>query len=71
MTEEETLIAEEEFPKIAHMAFKAAFDTAISSGQKVLVAGSGELIELSPEGRRKIKDLEPDTYIGKGTVFQL
>ena len=71
MIEEEILVAEEEFPKIAHVAFKAAFDAAISSGQKILVAESGELIELSPEGRRKIKDLEPDTYIGKGAVFQL
>jgi hypothetical protein len=63
MTEEEMVVVEEDFPNKAEALFKKVFEEAIVNGQKVLVTENGALIEVSLEGRRKIKDIEPPTPV--------
>lgn len=61
-----------EFPSLAVMAGRNAYERALHAGQKVLIAEGGVLYEVSPEGgRRVIKQLPPMIPVQKGRVLKL
>jgi len=51
---------EKHIPELAELAFKQAYWAALASGSTVLVSENGNLVEVSPDGYRKIiKKLSP------------
>jgi hypothetical protein len=67
MKEEELDYLEAQIPELAEIAFKQAYWQALASGNKVLEAQDGSLVEVSPDGTRKIlKPLPPRLTVKPG-----
>lgn len=67
MKEEELDYLEAQIPELAEIAFKQAYWQALASGNKVLEAQDGSLVEVSPDGTRKIiKPLPPRLKVKPG-----
>ena len=62
---------EEHIPELAEVAFKQAYWGALASGSSVLVAESGNLIEVYPDGTRKIiKKLPKPIQVTPGQTLE-
>lgn len=67
LKEKELLYLEEHIPELAEAAFKQAYWAALSSGSTVLMSENGNLVEIFPDGTRKvIKPLPPSTPVTRG-----
>ncbi|QDT53013.1 hypothetical protein Pan44_10280 [Caulifigura coniformis] len=62
---------ESEIPHLAAVAVGKAYRNAIASGQKVLVADSGVLYEVTKDGRTPIKNLRPRVRVKVGRPLKL
>ncbi len=59
LTEKEITFLEEQIPYLAETATKQAYWRSLAEGDKVMIAENGKLIEVSPDGSRKIiKEIE-------------
>lgn len=54
LNEQELNYLEQQIPILAETATKQAYWQTLASGDKVMVAEDGKLIEVSPDGSRKI-----------------
>jgi hypothetical protein len=71
MNDHETLIddLEKKFPALADIAFNAARERTLASGQSVLESEAGVIYEVFPDGSRKVvKRIEPPTPIPNGAT---
>ena len=58
---------EEHIPELVDLAIKQAYWNALASGNSVLESENGFLVEVYPDGTRKvIKQLPPSTPVPKG-----
>ena len=58
---------EEHIPELASAAITQAYWQALASGSSVLARENGNLVEISPDGSRKvIKPLPPQTLVQPG-----
>ena len=72
MTEESMRFLEEHIPDLADAAVKQAYWQALATGSSVLVSEEGALVEIFPDGTRKVlKQLEPQTAVTLGQRMQL
>lgn len=72
MTEERMRTLEEHIPDLAEAAVKQAYLQALAAGSSVLVSEDGALVEIFPDGAKKvIKQLEPQTAVISGQRFKL
>jgi hypothetical protein len=63
---------EEHIPRLAKNATALAFRRALTSGNKVLIAEAGELVEVLPDGaKRAVRKLEPSVKMRKGQVIRI
>ena len=70
--ESATLRLEKHIPLLAKNATALAFRRALTSGNKVLIAEAGELVEVLPDGtRRAVRKLEPLVKMRKGQVIRI
>ncbi|HXW53640.1 MAG TPA: hypothetical protein VEL47_06010 [Myxococcota bacterium] len=68
LNEKEMTYLEEHIPELAEVAFKQAYWAALASGSSVLMSENGNLVEISPDGTRKIiKPLPKATPVIPGT----
>lgn len=59
LNEQEINYLEQQIPILAETATKQAYWQTLASGDKVMIAENGKLIEVSPDGSRKIiKEIE-------------
>ena len=62
---------EEHIPEMAKAAVAQAYWAALASGCKVLIAEKGQLIEVSPDGTRKvIKSISPPIPVKMGQPLE-
>ncbi|MEI7586823.1 hypothetical protein [Runella sp.] len=54
LNEQELDYLEQQIPILAETATKQAYWQTLASGDKVMIAEDGKLIEVSPDGSRKI-----------------
>lgn len=67
ITEEAMRYLEEHIPEMASAAVKQAYWQALASGSTVLEVENGALVEVSPDGSRKvIKQMPPHTAVRRG-----
>ncbi len=72
MTEESMRFLEEHIPDLADAAVKQAYWQALATGSSVLVSEEGALVEIFPDGTRKVlKQLEPQTAVTSGQRLEL
>lgn len=72
MNEESIRFLEEYIPELAELALKQAYWKALASGSSVLQSENGFLVEVHPDGTRKIiKELPPSTPVKPGTRLEL
>ena len=72
MTEESMRFLEEHIPDLADAAVKQAYWQALAAGSSVLVFEEGALVEIFPDGTRKVlKQLEPQTAVTSGQRLEL
>ena len=72
MTEESMRFLEEHIPDLADAAVKQAYWQALATGSSVLVSEDGVLVEIFPDGTRKVlKQLEPQTSCTVGQRLEL
>jgi len=72
MTEESMRFLEEHIPDLADAAVKQAYWQALATGSSVLVSEEGALVEIFPDGTRKVlKQLEPQTAVTVGQRLEL
>jgi hypothetical protein len=72
LDENATLRLEKQIPRLAKTATALAFKRALTSGNKVLIAEAGELVEILPDGtRRAVGTLEPSVKMRKGQVIKI
>ena len=63
---------EEHIPELAEVAFKQAYWAALASGSSVLMSENDDLVEIFPDGTRKvIKRLPPSTPMTPGQKLDL
>ena len=63
---------EQFIPELAELATRQAYLQALASGQSVMIAENGQLIEVFPNGTKKfIKQLEPRTAMPVGSKFEI
>jgi hypothetical protein len=63
---------EDQIPALAAMAVEQAFRDALAAGQSVLIAESGFLVEISPDGgRRVVKRIAPNIPVTAGQIISL
>lgn len=63
---------EEHIPELAEGAFKQAYWAALASGSSVLISENGKLVEVFPDGKRKvIKELPPWTPVKRGQKLEI
>ncbi len=63
---------EQFIPELAAIATRQAYLQALASGESVLIAENGQLIEVFPNGTKKvIKQLEPPVHIAVGSKFEI
>lgn len=62
---------EEHIPELAEVAFKQAYWSALASGSTVLVSENGNLVEVYPDGTRKIiKQLPKHIPVDPGKILE-
>lgn len=67
INEETMRFLEEHIPELVEAAVKQAYWGALASGSSVLMRENGVLVEIHPDGTRKIiKRLAPSTSVTKG-----
>ena len=72
MTEESMRFLEEHIPDLADAAVKQAYWQALATGSSVLVSENNVLVEMFPDGTRKVlKQLEPQTAVTSGQRLEL
>ncbi len=72
LTEKEIQNLEKEIPNLADTAFRQAYFNALSSGSSVLIVENNELVEVFPDGSRKvIKKNEPDILFKDKISFKI
>ena len=72
LNEKEIDYLEEHIPELAEIAFKQAYWAALASGSTVLMSENGNLVEIFPDGKRKIiKPLPPSTPVVPGQKLEL
>ncbi len=72
MSEESMLFLEENIPILADAALKQAYWQALATGSSVLICEDGALVEMFPNGTRKVlKQLEPQTSFTLGQRLEL
>lgn len=72
LSEKAMKFLEEHIPELADGAFKQAYWGALASGSTVLAAEDGNLIEIYPDGtRRVIKKLTKPTKVTPGQKLEL
>ena len=72
INEKSMIFLEEHIPDLAIAAVKQAYWQALASGSSVLMCEAGNLIEIHPDGTRKIiKKLSPPIYVTKGQRFKI
>jgi hypothetical protein len=72
LKEEEINYLEEHIPELAAVAFKQAYWAALASGSSVLMSEDGNLVEIFPDGHRRIiKPLAPRIAVKRGQRFVL
>lgn len=72
LNEEELDYLEEHIPELAEIAFKQAYWAALASGSTVLMSENGNLVEVFPDGKRRvIKPLPPSTPVTPGQKLEL
>ncbi len=54
LTEKELDFLEQQIPALAETATKQAYWQTLASGDSVMIAENGQLIEVSPDGNRKV-----------------
>jgi len=54
LTEQELDFLEQQIPILAEMAMQQAYWQTLNSGDKVMIAENGFLIEVSPDGSRRV-----------------
>ena len=54
LTEQELDFLEQQIPILAEMAMQKAYWQTLTSGDKVMIAENGFLIEVSPDGSRRV-----------------
>lgn len=65
LTEEAMQFLEERIPKLAE-ANNQAFLETLAAGETALIADEGNLVEIFPDGRRKIvKQITPPTIVSE------
>lgn len=72
-TEKAMCFLEEHIPELADAAVKQAYWQALASGNNILASEGGKLVEIHPDGSRKIiKTLLPSTpvTIGQRIIIQ-
>jgi hypothetical protein len=69
-SDEETIdYLERLIPELAVIATSKAYFDALASGNSVVIAEEGKLIEVFPDGTRQIiKEIEPPVKVKKGIV---
>jgi hypothetical protein len=71
LSEKAMSFLEEHIPELAEAAFKQAYWGALASGSPVLVAENGSLIEVHPDGTRKIiKKLPKPIQVTPGQTLE-
>lgn len=66
LTEEAMIYLEEQIPGLAERATNQAFLETLASGETVLIAENGKLIEIFPDGSRKvIKQITPPEIVSE------
>jgi hypothetical protein len=71
-SEEAMRFQEENIPELADAAFKKAYMDALASGSSVLISEKGSLVEVFPDGKRKvIKPLSPPTPVKRGQRLEI
>lgn len=72
MSDQEIEKLEGEFASIAALAFAAAREQILRSGQSVLQSESGVIYEVFPDGRRvEVKRIEPPVQFVTGSIFTI
>ncbi len=72
MDEKTMQFLESHIPEIAQAAVTQAYWMSLASGHKVLQAEGDKLVEISPDGSKKIiKSLAPNTPIKSGQKLKL
>ena len=72
ITEESMRFLEEHIPDLADAAVKQAYWQALATGSSVLVSEEDALVEIFPDGTRKVlKQLEPQTAVKLGQRMEL
>lgn len=71
LSEEEMSFLEDHIPELASVAFKQAYWAALASGSSVLMKEDGKLVEIFPDGKKKvIKDLPPSIRVTRGQIIE-
>ncbi len=71
LSEKELDYLEAHIPELAEIAFKQAYWAALATGSSVLMSENGNLVEIFPDGTRKIiKPLPPSMRVKKGQKFE-
>jgi hypothetical protein len=71
LNEKELDYLEEHIPELAEVAFRQAYWAALASGSTVLMSEDGNLVEVFPDGKRKIiKPLPPSTAVAPGQKLE-
>lgn len=72
LNEKEINYLEQHIPELAEIAFKQAYWSALASGSTVLMSENGNLVEVFPDGQRKvIKSLPPSTPVVPGQKLEI
>jgi hypothetical protein len=72
LNEKELDYLEAHIPELAEVAFKQAFWAALATGSSVLMSEEGNLVEMFPDGTKKvIKALPPDIHVITGQIIKL
>lgn len=73
ISQEKTMrFLEEHIPELADLAIKQAYWHALASGNSVLESENGSIVEVRPDGTRKvIKQLPPPTLIKQGQRLEI
>lgn len=67
LSEQELDYLEAHIPELAEVAFKQAYWAALATGSSVLMSENGNLVEIFPNGTRKIiKQLPPPMKVTRG-----
>jgi hypothetical protein len=59
LTEKELDFLEEQIPAMTEQATQTAYYTALANGHSVVIAEGGHLVEVYPDGTRKIRKKLP------------